>query len=156
MVNKKIMLTPEGKKKYEEELYKLKNIDMPAITQAIKEAKEQGDLSENADYDAARRQQGETNARIKYLEQLLINSEILENNSTDTVGLGSTVKLEFLDDDLIETYLVVSRAEADPLNGKISNECELGKAIIGHRENDTVVVEGKFSYQVKIIEIIKE
>lgn len=152
----KQMLTEEGKRKYEEELSYLINVVRPQVTQEIKEAKEQGDLSENADYDAARNKQGEVEARITYLTNLITHSEIIttsEDNSS--VSLGSKVKINILDEDVIEEYLIVGPAEADPESGKISNACKLAQAIIGHKAGETVTVKVDNPYQVKIISIAK-
>ena len=126
----KHMLTEEGKKKYEEELQYLIDVVRPQVTQEIKEAKEQGDLSENADYDAARNRQGEVEARITYLQNLITHAEIITSNDGKTVSLGSKVKLLILDEDVEEEYFIVGPAEADPESGKISNACKLSQAII--------------------------
>ena len=120
----KHMLTEEGKKKYEEDLQYLIDVVRPQVTQEIKEAKEQGDLSENADYDAARNRQGEVEARITYLQNLITHAEIITSNDGKTVSLGSKVKLLILDEDVEEEYFIVGPAEADPESGKISNACK--------------------------------
>ena len=151
----KHMLTEEGKKKYEEELQYLIDVVRPQVTQEIKEAKEQGDLSENADYDAARNRQGEVEARITYLQNLITHAEIITSNDGKTVSLGSKVKLLILDEDVEEEYFIVGPAEADPESGKISNACKLSQAIIGHKAGETVTVKVDSPYQVKILEISK-
>ena len=115
----KQMLTEEGKRKYEEELYHLINVVRPQVTQEIKEAKEQGDLSENADYDAARNKQAEVEGRITYLTNLITHAEIITTNQDSSlVTLGSKVKIAILDEDIEEEYLIVGPAEADPEAGK--------------------------------------
>ena len=151
----KHMLTEEGKKKYEEELQYLIDVVRPQVTQEIKEAKEQGDLSEDADYDAARNRQGEVEARITYLQNLITHAEIITSNDGKTVSLGSKVKLLILDEDVEEEYFIVGPAEADPESGKISNACKLSQAIINHKAGETVTVKVDSPYQVKILEISK-
>lgn len=149
------VLTEEGKKKYEEELAYLIDVVRPQVTQEIKEAKEQGDLSENADYDAARNKQGEVESRITYLQNLLTHAKIITSADTSVVSLGSKVKLNIKDEDIIEEYLIVGPAEADPIEGKISNACKLSQAILGHKIGDVVVVKVDNPYQVEILEISK-
>ncbi|MDE6744166.1 MAG: transcription elongation factor GreA [Lachnospiraceae bacterium] len=145
MTEKKNLLTREGLKKYEEELHYLKSVKMKEISQKIKEAKEQGDLSENAEYDAAKDEQGKVDARIKELEKLLKNAEVVDVEQTDgkiaKVSFGCTVKL--LDKELKEEmeYTIKGSSEADSLNGSISNESPLGKALIGAKKGDTIEVE---------------
>ena len=160
----KQMLTEEGKKKYEEELAYLIDVVRPQVTQEIKEAKEQGDLSENADYDAARNKQAEVEARIKDLEFTLNNVEVASlthaeiistDKSSNVVTLGCKVKLNILDEDVEEEYLIVGPAEADPESGKISNACKLALAILNHKAGETVTVKVDNPYQVKIIAITK-
>lgn len=145
MAEKKNLLTREGLEKYEEELQYLKSVKMKEISQKIKEAKEQGDLSENAEYDAAKDEQGKVDARIKELEKLLKNAEVVDIEQTDgkiaKVSFGCTVKL--LDKELKEEmeYTIKGSSEADSLNGSISNESPLGKALIGAKKGDTIEVE---------------
>lgn len=145
MTEKKNLLTREGLKKYEEELQYLKSVKMKEISQKIKEAKEQGDLSENAEYDAAKDEQGKVDARIKELEKLLKNAEVVDVEQTDgkiaKVSFGCTVRL--LDKELKEEmeYTIKGSSEADSLNGSISNESPLGKALIGAKKGDTIEVE---------------
>lgn len=145
MTEKKNLLTREGLQKYEEELHYLKSVKMKEISQKIKEAKEQGDLSENAEYDAAKDEQGKVDARIKELEKLLKNAEVVDVEQTDgkiaKVSFGCTVRL--LDKELKEEmeYTIKGSSEADSLNGSISNESPLGKALIGAKKGDTIEVE---------------
>lgn len=145
MAEKKNLLTREGLEKYEEELQYLKSVKMKEISQKIKEAKEQGDLSENAEYDAAKDEQGKVDARIKELEKLLKNAEVVDVEQTDgkiaKVSFGCTVRL--LDKELKEEmeYTIKGSSEADSLNGSISNESPLGKALIGAKKGDTIEVE---------------
>lgn len=155
MTEKKNLLTREGLEKYEEELHYLKSVKMKEISQKIKEAKEQGDLSENAEYDAAKDEQGRVDARIKELEKLLKNAEVVDVEQTDgkiaKVSFGCTVKL--LDKELKEEmeYTIKGSSEADSLNGSISNESPLGKALIGAKKGDTIEVEapvGMVKYKI--------
>ena len=156
MEKEKIILTEEGLKKFEEELFNLKNVERIKVTEEIKEAKAQGDLSENADYDAARNRQAEIEGRIQYLENLIQNASIIKGESnSDEVRVGSTVELLSLDENEKDTYTIVGSAEADPINGKISNECLLAQAILGRRVNDEVVVKCEEPYTVRIVSVSK-
>ena len=141
MSKKDILLTSEGFLELEEELNNLKNVRRPRVIEAIKDARAQGDLSENADYDAARNEQAEVEGRIKQIEFMLANAQIIEKSSNHTVDLGSTVTISYVDDDEEEVYSIVGRMEADPFENKISNESPIGKAIIGKKEGDTINVE---------------
>ncbi|MGD9147769.1 MAG: transcription elongation factor GreA [Anaerolineae bacterium] len=138
MTNQETFLTPEGFDKLEEELNHLKTVRRPEVAQAIHEAKMDGDVSENAGYEEAKRQQAFLEGRIMTVEAMLKNAVIIESNGpSDTVILGSqvTVVEEGLDP---ETYIIVGSAEANPGDGRISNESPLGKALIGHRAGDKV------------------
>jgi len=150
----KVILTAEGYLALEEELNDLKNNKRPAVIKALKEARAQGDLSENADYDAARNDQAQIEGRIKELEFKLEHSEIIDNSKTKgIVNLGSTVTIAY-DDGEEEEYMIVGSMEADPFNNKISNESPIGKAVIGHKEKEEVEVESpNGSYTVKILSI---
>ena len=152
----KFDLTVEGLKKYKDELDHLVNFVRPQVTQEIVEAKAQGDLSENADYDAARNKQAEVEGRIVFLKNLIENARIIEHNDSDVVSLGSTVTLKFLDVDMEEEYLIVGPAEADPEAGKISNACKLAQAILTHKEGEVVTVKVDNPYQVEILKISKK
>ena len=154
MSKKDILLTSEGFLELEEELNNLKNVRRPSVIEAIKDARAQGDLSENADYDAARNEQAEVEGRIKQIEFMLANAQIIEKSSNHTVDLGSTVTISYVDDDEEEVYSIVGRMEADPFENKISNESPIGKAIIGKKEGDTINVESPTgSYQIKIVKV---
>ena len=152
---KKIFLTQEGYDEIKEELNYLINTKRPETIIAIKEARALGDLSENADYDAARNEQAEIEARIKKLEAIMDNVQIIEEVSTDSVGLGNTVKISYVDDeDDLDEYKIVGSQEADPFESKISNESPIAKALMGHKVGDVVSVESpNGSYDVKIINI---
>ena len=152
---KKIFLTQEGYDEIKEELNYLINTKRPENIIAIKEARALGDLSENADYDAARNEQAEIEARIKKLEAIMDNVQIIEEVSTDSVGLGNTVKISYVDDeDDLDEYKIVGSQEADPFESKISNESPIARALMGHKVGDVVSVESpNGSYDVKIINI---
>ena len=159
MSEEKVYLTDEGFLELETELNELKNVRRPAVIKALKEARALGDLSENADYDAARSEQAQVEGRIQELEKIMENAEIIEKGNTDSVSLGITVKVKYIDedddDDEIEEYRIVGSKEADPSNNKISNESPLAKAIMNAKVGETCVVESpNGSYDVKILEIM--
>ena len=154
MSKKDILLTSEGFLELEEELNELKNVRRPRVIEAIKDARAQGDLSENADYDAARTEQAEVEGRIKELEFMLANATIIEKKDSHLVDVGSTVTISYVDDDEEEVYHIVGRMEADPFENKISNESPIGKAILGKKEGDMVEIASPTgSYQIKIVKI---
>ncbi len=154
---KKIILTSEGYQKAQDELEHLKVVRRKEVAQKIKEARSQGDLSENAEYDAAKEEQAEIEARIVQLDNMLRNAEVITEDELNSghVSLGNTVVLfdeEFQDE---VTYTIVGSAESDPANGRISNESPLGLALIGHVLNDIVNVEapdGTITYKILGIE----
>lgn len=152
---KKIFLTQEGYNEIKEELDFLVNKKRPENINAIKEARALGDLSENADYDAARNEQAEIEERIKKLEAIIDNAEIIEEVASDKVGLGNTVTISYVDDEEEkDEYKIVGSQEADPFTNKISNESPIAKAIIGKKENDIVSVDSpNGTYDVKIVKI---
>ena len=152
---KKIFLTQEGYDDIKQELDYLINTKRPENINAIKEARALGDLSENADYDAARNEQAEIEAKIKKLETIIDNVEIIEEVSTDQVGLGNTVKISYIDDEEdTDEYKIVGSQEADPFESKISNESPIAKALMGHKVGDIVSVESpNGSYEIKVVEI---
>ena len=152
---KKVYLTEQGYENLKKELDNLINVKRPANINAIKEARALGDLSENADYDAARAEQAEIEGRIKQVEVMLENAEIIKEASKDKVGIGSTVAIEYLDDeDEEDEYTIVGSQEADPFAFKISNESPIAKALISKKVGDIVTVESpNGSYQVKITSI---
>ena len=141
MKEKKTLLTKEGLKDIQAELDELINVKRPANLKAIKEARALGDLSENADYDAAKNDQAEIEGRIKVLEKMLENYEIIEKKATDKVGLGSTVEIKYVDDDEKDEYKIVGSQEADPFSSKISNESPIAKAILNKKVGEIVEVE---------------
>ena len=156
MTENKVYLTNEGFLEIEEELNELKNVRRPAVIKALKEARALGDLSENADYDAARAEQAQVEGRIQELEKIMENAYIIEKNSNGKVGLGSTVVVKYLDDDDDETeeYQIVGSKEADPSNNKISNESPLAVAIMNSKVGDVKAVESpNGQYDVEIVEV---
>jgi len=154
MEEKKNILTYEGLKRYEDELHELKVVRRKEVAQKIKEAREQGDLSENAEYDAAKDEQRDIEARIEELEKILKNVEVIadEDVTSDTINIGCTVVIKDLEEgDDTETYSIVGSTEANSLKGKISNESPVGKALIGAVVGDVVSVmtpAGEFQYEV--------
>ena len=152
---KKVYLTQEGYDEIKEELDNLINVKRPENIVAIKEARALGDLSENADYDAARNEQAEIEARIKKLEAIVDNVEIIDQVTTDEVGLGNTVKISYVDDeDDEDEYKIVGSQEADPFESKISNESPIAKALLNKKVGDVVEVESPNGvYKIEITEI---
>ena len=131
MKEKKIYLTQQGFEELKKELDNLINVKRPANIQAIKEARALGDLSENADYDAAKNDQAEIEGRIKKIEKMLENVEIIEKGDSSVVSLGTTVSIKYVDDeDETDEYQIVGSQEADPFMSKISNESPIAKAIM--------------------------
>lgn len=155
--NDKVYLTDEGFLELETELNELKNVKRPAVIKALKEARALGDLSENADYDAAKAEQALVEGRIQELEKIMENVHIIEASSTDSVGLGTTVKIKYIDedDDELGEYRIVGSKEADPSNNKISNESPLARAIMNAKAGDICSVESpNGTYDVEIVEIL--
>lgn len=153
MEEKKNLLTYAGLKALEDELHDLKVVKRKEVAQKIKEAREQGDLSENAEYDAAKDEQRDIEARIEEIEKILKNAEVVVEDEVDldTINVGCTVKV--LDKEYEEEmeFKIVGSSEANSLQGKISNESPVGKALIGARVGETVTVEtqaGEMQYQV--------
>ena len=149
-----VYLTQEGLDNLKKELDDLINVRRPENVQAIKEARALGDLSENAEYDAARNEQAIIEARIKQLEKMLENVSIITDVSTDFVGIGNTVSIKYVDDDEEDEYKIVGSQEADPFESKISNESPIAKALFNHKVGDIVTVDSpNGAYQVEIIAI---
>ena len=143
-----VYLTQKGLDELKLELDDLINVKRPANIQSIKEARALGDLSENADYDAARNEQAQLEARIKELEYKLEHSEIIDNKDKNIANVGSVIVVEYGPDDT-EEYKLVGSLEADPFNNKISNESPIGKAVIGHKAGEKISVESpNGSYEV--------
>ena len=149
---KKNILTPDGLKALEDELQELKVVRRKEIAQKIKEAREQGDLSENAEYDAAKDEQRDMEARIEEIEQILKNAVVIDEKfEKGVISLGCHVLLEDISLGKEVTYHIVGSTEANSLKGKISNESPVGRALIGAKTGDIVRVEtpgGELEYQV--------
>lgn len=157
MEEKKNILTREGLKRYEDELHELKVVRRKEVAQKIKEAREQGDLSENAEYDAAKDEQRDIEARIEDLEKILKNVEVVdeEDVTADHIMIGSKVKIYDIEFDEELSYKIVGSTEANSIKGKISNESPVGKALLGAVVGDTVTVHtpaGESNY--KVLEIV--
>ena len=154
MKDNKVYLTDEGFLELEEELNELKNVKRPEVIKALKEARALGDLSENADYDAARAEQAQVEGRIQELEKIMENAHIIQKGETDKVSLGTTVKIKYVDDDEIEEYRIVGSKEADPSNNKISNESPIAKAIMNGKVGEVKKVSSpNGEYEVEIVAI---
>ncbi len=156
MEEKKNILTYEGLKRYEDELHELKVVKRQEVAQKIKEAREQGDLSENAEYDAAKDEQRDIEARIEELEKILKNAEVVVEDEVDLdkINIGCKVKILDLEYNEELEYKIVGSTEANSLKGKISNESPVGKALIGARVDDVVSVETQVGVlQYKVLEI---
>jgi len=146
-------ITPEGLKEFEKELAE-RSEKRRIIAQAIKNAKEQGDLSENAEYSAAKAQQAENERRINWLNCVINKAHVVEKKGQDQVDLGCLVELAGGGKDDNMTVQVVGTHETDPTNGKVSHQSPLGKAIIGKKKGDKIEVEtpnGKEKYEIKDI-----
>ena len=154
MSNKTVYLTEKGLQEIKDELEYLKLEKRPEVIKALKEARSLGDLSENAEYDAARGEQAVVEARIKELEIMIEKAEVISAVDTNLVSLGTKVKIEYVDDGEIEEYSIVGSKEADPFANKISNESPIAKAIMGLEVGSVVSVDSpNGKYDVKIVEI---
>ena len=151
---KKTYLTEEGLKELQKELEHLKSVKRPAVIEALKEARALGDLSENAEYDAARTEQAVVEGKIQELEILIDRAVVIKEVKTDKVVIGSNVKIQYVEDNEVEVYTIVGSKEADPFSNKISNESPIAKAILGLKVDSIVTVESpNGQYNVKILEI---
>ncbi len=158
MEEKKNILTAEGLKKYEDELDYLKGVKRKEIAQAIKEARAQGDLSENAEYQAAKDEQRQVEGRIEELEAILTNVEVVDESedNSNIIRIGSKVRVKDLEYNEVLEYRIVGSNEADTDAGQISNESPLGHALVGAALGETVSVAapvGEIKYEV--LEIVK-
>ncbi len=153
----KFKLTSEGVAKLQAEYRHLLDEVRPEVTKELVEARALGDLSENADYDAARDRQGKVEARIREIQNILDNHELIKNTSSrKVVAVGSTVLIKDLSFNTEEQYEIVGSVEADPLKNRISNESPLAKAIIGQKVGAVVEVNAPIPYNVEIVAIIKK
>jgi transcription elongation factor GreA len=143
-------ISKDGLDKLRQELGEMLAVRRPEVAQRIHDAKEHGDLSENAEYEDAKNEQAFVEGRIQALESMIKNATLIdENTSTDHVQIGSTVKVTGEDGE--ETFMIVGSAEAKPSDGRISNESPVGRALLGRKKGDKVVVQvpaGDFSYQI--------
>lgn len=147
------IMTAEGFLEAENELNELKNVRRPEVIKALKEARALGDLSENADYDAARNEQAIIEAKIGELEYKLEHAQIIDNKTKNEVSLGSVVTISYSDGEE-EEYKIVGSMEADPFDNKISNESPLGIALLKHKTGDVVSVESpNGGYTIKVEKI---
>ena len=156
MADKKHILTYAGLKQYEDELQNLKGVKRKEVAQKIKEAREQGDLSENAEYDAAKDEQRDIELRIEELEKLLKNAEVVVEEEIDVnkINIGCKVKLLDVEYDEEMEFYIVGSTEANSLQNKISNEAPVGRALIGKSVGDVVDVETQAGIiQYKVLEI---
>lgn len=154
MAAKEIYLTEAGLEEKKKELEYLKLEKRPQVIEALKEARALGDLSENAEYDAARTEQAEVEGKIKTLEAMIENAVIVNTAGNDKVSIGNVVTLKYDDDDDTEEYTIVGSTEADPFENKISNESPIAKAIMGAKKGDTVTVSSpNGEYNVTIMSI---
>ncbi|EOS41307.1 transcription elongation factor GreA [Lachnospiraceae bacterium M18-1] len=145
--NVKDKLTKSDVKKIEEEIEHRKLVVRKAAIEAVKEARAHGDLSENFEYHAAKKDKNQNESRIRYLERMLKNAVIVDDSSKeDEVGINNTVELYIEEDDVTEVYRLVTSIRGSSLNGLISIESPLGKAIIGHKENDRVYIRVNDDY----------
>ena len=143
MEAKKNLLTYAGLKKLEDELHDLKVVKRKEVAEKIKEAREQGDLSENAEYDAAKDEQRDIELRIEEIEKILKNAEVVVEDEVDEgkIKVGCKVKVLYMEYDEEMDFQLVGSTEANSLQGKISNESPVGKALIGAKQGDVVDVE---------------
>ena len=157
MEEKKNILTYEGLRRYEDELHELKVVKRQEVAQKIKEAREQGDLSENAEYDAAKDEQRDIELRIEEIEKILKNAEVVVEDEVDLdkISVGCTVKVFDVEYEEEMEFKIVGSTEANSLKGKISNESPVGRALIGKKAGDVVSVEtqaGVIEYKVMDIQ----
>lgn len=153
-MTKETYLTEEGLNEIKKELEYLKLEKRPEVINALKEARALGDLSENAEYDAARSEQATVEAKIIELEAMIEHAIIIKEVKTDKVSIGNNVKIEYVGDEDTEVYSIVGSKEADPFNNKISNESPIAQAILGLKVGDIANVSSpNGEYQVKVLEI---
>ncbi len=154
---REVILTADGRKKIEEELEELKSVKRPEIAEKIKIARSFGDLSENSEYDEAKNEQAKVEARIADLEAMLKNAKMVEESGdASKIGIGTKVKIYDETYEEEDVYQVVGSAEADPLEGRISDESPIGMALLGHVAGETVVAEApQGDIKIRILEILQ-
>ncbi|MCR5460286.1 MAG: transcription elongation factor GreA [Acetatifactor sp.] len=149
-------LTPSDVKKMQEEIEYRKVVVRQQALADVKEARAHGDLSENFEYHAAKKVKNQNESRIRYLERMIKTAKVIsEDSAEDEVGINNTVTVEFVDDGSVETYKIVTTVRGNSLEGLISNESPLGKALLGKKEGEIVHVEVNpaIEYDVKIVKI---
>lgn len=156
MINEEIVLTKEGYDKIVAEHEELVSVKRGEVAERIKEAISYGDISENAEYDAAKNEQAELENRISYLENMMRKAKVVQDDDVkgDTVGIGLKVKVKNMKTKKSEEYSIVGATESDPFEGKITSESAVGKALMGHKKGDTVQVEvpdGVVNYKIEKI-----
>ena len=156
-MTEEVLLTKEGLEKIKAEYDRHVSVTRAEVAERIKEARSFGDLSENAEYDAAKQEQAELEERINKLESMMRNAKIIDEDSSveGIVNIGNTVIVKEKGSKEKVKFQIVGATEADPFEGKISNESAVGKALIGNKKGDTVeveVIDGKITY--KIMEIV--
>lgn len=153
MENKKILLTKESIQEIKNELDNLIKVQRPKIIQEIKDARAQGDLSENAEYDAAREKQGQIEDRITELEKMLENVQELKGNKKNIIAIGSKIVVKMVNSGQKEEFSIVSTFEADPFENKISNQSPLALAVMGKAKGDKIWVDAPQKYEIEIVDI---
>ena len=158
MKDEEIIVTKDGFKKLNEELRNLIDVVLPEVIEQLKEARAQGDLSENADYDAARNRQAEVEGRIAQLQHQIENAKVIDEVSgkSNVVRIGCFVTIRDLSDNSETRYQIVGSTESDPENCKISNECMLAKSILNHKVGEKVQVKVVRPYDVEILKVETE
>ncbi|MCI9084121.1 MAG: transcription elongation factor GreA [Bacilli bacterium] len=149
-----IYVTMQGLEDMKKELEYLQKEKRPEVIEALKEARALGDLSENAEYDAARSEQAEVESKIANLSLMIENAKLITDADTDEVSIGNTVTVEYVDDNEKEDYTIVGSTEADPFENKISNESPIAQAIMGLKVGEVAKVSSpNGEYAVKVLEI---
>lgn len=151
-------LTKSDVGKIREEIEHRKLVERKELIEAVKEARSHGDLSENFEYHAAKKEKNRNESRIRYLERMLKTAVIVEDESKeDEIGLNNTVEVYCEDDEEVETYRIVTSVRGSSLNGLVSIESPLGKALLGHKEGDRVFIKvnDDFGYYVIVKKVIK-
>ena len=156
IMNEEVILTKEGYEKIVAEHEELVSVKRAEVAERIKEAISYGDISENAEYDAAKNEQAELENRINYLENMMRKAKVVQDEDVkgDTVGIGLKVKVKNMKTKKSEEYSIVGATETDPFSGKITSESAVGKALMGHKKGDTVQVEvpdGIVNYKIENI-----
>lgn len=151
---KEIYLTNDGLEEMKRELEYLKMEKRPEVIQSLKEARALGDLSENAEYDAARSAQAEVESKIKELETMIEHAVVISENKSGKISIGSKVTIKYVDDNEEEEYSIVGSKEADPFSNKISNESPIAQALLNKKVGDTVSVDSpNGKYDIEILKV---